>query len=148
MSAPAKIALERSNGKVPFGMLARQVLELDRAVEWIALEEPGREPRWAWRDPETGRIQAGTTTRNARVADPLLLLVAGGCDELDSSLTRTNPHRLLFVIVAYTEIVQIVARLGADAYISVAVSPSIDAHALGRKLISLLDSGTNHSVLA
>ena len=147
MSAPAKIALERSDGKLPFGILARQVLALDRAVEWIALEEPGREPRWAWRDPETGTIRAGITTKPAQVVDPLLLLVAGGCDEVDSTHTSTNPHRLLFVIVAYADIVQIVARLGTDAYVSVAVSPSIDAHALGRQLISLLQSWTNHSAV-
>ena len=147
MSAPAKIALERTNGKMPFGILARQVLALDRAVEWVTLEEPGREPRWAWRDQETGTIRGGTTTKSAQVVDPLLLLVAGGCDEPDAAPTTTNPHRLLFVVVAYADSVQIVARLGADAYVSVAVSPSVDAHALGRRLISVLESRNNHSVL-
>lgn len=147
MSAPAKIALKRTNGKMPFGILARQVLALDRAVEWVAMEEPGCEPRWAWRDPDAGTIRAGTTTKHAQVVDPLLLLVAGGCDEPDTTQTMTNPHRLLFVIVAYADIVQIVARLGADAYVSVAVSPNIDPHALGRKLIRLLESCRNHSVL-
>ena len=145
MSAPAKIAFERTNGKMPFGMLARQVLALDAAVEWVALEEPGREPRWAWRDRENGSIRAGTTTKSAQVVDPLLLLVAGGCDEPDDALPIINPHRLLFVIVAYADIAQIVARLGADAYISVAVSPSVDAHVLARKLISLLEGRANHS---
>ena len=145
MSAPTKIALESTDGKVPFGVLARQVLALDAAIEWVTFEEPGREPRWAWRDAETGTIRAGTTTKSAHVVDPLLLLVAGGCDELDAAPTITNPHRLLFVVVAYADIVQIVARFGADAYVSVAASPSIDAHALGTRLISLLESCTRCS---
>jgi hypothetical protein len=32
----------------------------------------------------------------------------------------TNPHRLLFVVLAYADLVQIVARFGAEAHVSVA----------------------------
>ena len=38
----------------------------------MVLEEAGCEPRWAWRDPETGKLCLATTTNNAQLIDPLL----------------------------------------------------------------------------
>jgi len=134
MSQFANAQVKGLNEKIPFEALAQQVLSLDAGVEWVALEEAGREPRWAWRDPETGCLYAGTTTNDAQVVDPLLLMLAEGRDEVD-----VNPCPLLFVVLAYSDIVQIIVRLGTFAHVSVAVSPGIDAYVLGARLSNLLD---------
>jgi hypothetical protein len=124
-----------------FGLLAQKIFSLDAAIEWVALEEAGREPRWAWRDPETGRLCAGMTTDNAELVDPLLLMLAEGRDDLYGDETSANPHHLLFVVLAYADLVRIVAWFGPEAHISVAFAPGTDAYALGTRLIKLLDRG-------
>jgi len=58
-----------------FGWLAQQVLSLDPGIEWVALEEAGRGPRWAWNEPIRGRLFAGTTTVDGQLIDPLLPLL-------------------------------------------------------------------------
>jgi hypothetical protein len=135
------------NGKITFGALAQQVLSLDAAIEWVALEEAGREPHWAWRDPRTGSMRAGTTANSAQLVDPLLLMIAESSDDLYGGETAANPHRLLFVVLAYGDFAQIVARLGRDAHLSVAVSPGINAYVLGRKLTTLLNRCTQGPVM-
>ena len=135
------------NGKMTFGELAEEILSLDAAIEWVALEEPGRESRWAWRDPQSGTMHAGTTANTALVIDPLLLITAESSDDLYGGETAANPHRLLFVVLAYAAFVQIVARLGRDAHLSVAVSPGTDAYVLGRKLTALLRRCTQGPVV-
>lgn len=62
MSSGANGTLRAADGKGSFGLLAQEILSLGAAIQWVALEEAGREPRWAWRDPETVRLCAGTTT--------------------------------------------------------------------------------------
>lgn len=147
MSVRAEGAGDVANGRTPFGMLARQILSLDAAIEWVALEEVGCEPRWAWRDPETGELCAASTTNASQVVDPLLLMLAEGCDEVDAGVTLANPRHLLFVVLAYGDMVQIVARFGAGAHVSVAVSVGTDPYVLGTKLTNLLDRSTERSVL-
>ena len=127
--------------KTRFGTLVEQVLSLDPSIEWVAVEA-GRELRWAWRDHGTGRMRTGTTRNDSQLADPLLLMVAQGGDALSGESTTASPHRLQFVVLAYVDIVQIVARLGAYAHVSVAVPPGGDANALGTKLTRLLDRFT------
>src|SRR5208337_3741327 len=100
-------ALGAGNGRGNFGLLAQEVFSLDTAIQWVALEEAGREPRWVWRDRETGRLHGGTTKINAELVDPLLLMLAEGHDDLYSPEAITNPHRLLFVVLAYEDLVQI-----------------------------------------
>ena len=56
-------------------MLVQRVFSLHSAIQWVALEEAGREPRWAWRDPETGELRVGTITDNALFVDPLMLML-------------------------------------------------------------------------
>ncbi len=123
--------------KTTFGMLAQQVLSLDSGIEWVALEEAGREPRWAWRDRNSGALCAGSAGGNAQIADPLLLMLAEGCGPRGEE-TIDDPHQLLFVVIAYADIAQIVARWGADAHVTVAVSPGSDPYALGAKITRLL----------
>lgn len=147
MSSCAKVFKEGGNGKTPFRMLAEQVLSLDATIEWVALEQAGREARWAWRDLVTGRTRAGTTTSSAQLVHPLLFMLAEGSDELDCSRRVANPRRLLFLVLGYPDIVQIVAPLGADSQVSVGISPGTDPYALGRKVISLLDRYTRRPVL-
>jgi hypothetical protein len=119
-----------------FEALARSVLSLDTAIEWIALEQAGREMRWGWRDTSSGEVRTGGVSADLPAVDPLLLLVAEGGEAPARTIGR--PPGLLFVLVAYADITQIVARWGADAYVSVAVGIAVDAHELGRKLMSLL----------
>lgn len=128
-----------NNRKRTFGLFAQVVFSLNAAIQWIALEEAGREPRWAWRDPETGSRRAGTTTRDAELVDPLMLMLAEGRDDLYGHDAITNPHRLLFVVLAYADLVQIVARFGAHAHVSGATDPSINANALGARLAHFLE---------
>ena len=124
---------------IRFSRLARHVLSLDSAIEWVALEEAGREPRWAWRDSETGDLCAGSATGNAQVADPLLFMLAEGGDNLHGEEITGNPHSLRFVVLVYADVVQIVARLRPNAYVTVAAAPGVDPYVLGDKLTSLLD---------
>jgi len=147
MSSCASAAGGSINGKITFGALAQQVLSLDAAIDWVALEEAGREPSWAWRDPHTGSMRAGTTANSAQLVDPLLLMIAESSDDIYGDETAANPHRLLFVVLAYPDFVQIVARLGRDAHLSVAVSPGINAYVLGRKLTTLLNRCTQGPVV-
>ena len=123
-------------GRVPFGALAQEVFLLDAGIEWIALEEACCEPRWAWR---VDNVCVDTTMNEVRLIDPLLFILAEGGYDLRRKERIANPHRLLFVVFAYADKVQIVAPLGAYAHVSVTVSNGIDACVLGEKLSNLLD---------
>src|SRR2546430_81403 len=93
--------------KAAFAMFAQEVFELDTAIQWFALEKAGREPCCARRDTETGRVFAAATT--TELVDPFVLMLAEGRDGLEEG---RNHHRLLFVVLAYADLVQIVARFG------------------------------------
>jgi hypothetical protein len=138
MSSGASDNITAASGKRTFGLLAQEVFSLDAAIEWVALEEAGREPRWAWRDSENGILYSGTTTNDAELVDPLLLMLAEGHDNLHGQGADTYLHRLLFVVLAYADLVQIVARFGLDAHVSVAVERRADAYTLGTRLADLL----------
>src|ERR1700693_274345 len=112
-----KAMIEGAYGKQSFIALARQVFGLSPDIEWVVLEEAGCEPRWAWRDPETGRLLLATTVNNAQLNDPLLFMLAERSDNVSEEETTPNPHRLVFVVLVYADIVQIVARMGGDAYV-------------------------------
>ncbi len=112
-----------------FGRIARDVFSLDPGIRWAALEQAGREPRWAWRDPETSRLYVGTTS--AEFVDPLKLMLAEGRDDLCGHVASTNPHHLLFVALAYTDSIQIVARFGPDANMRIATDRSVDVLYVG-----------------
>lgn len=126
--------------------LAQDVFALDSAIQWVALEEAGREPRWAWREAETGRLYSGTTARNAELVDPLLLMLADGRDSLCSNAAITKPHRLLFVVLAYADMVQIVARFGPEAHVSVAAERRAEAYTLGTRITALLQRYAGESL--
>ena len=128
--------------KMTFSMLAQQVLSLDTGIEWVALEEAGCGPHWAWREPNTGKLCSGTTTFNYEVVDPLLLLLADHPSHLNAEGAIDNPHRVRFIVLAYTNTMQIVARLNPGAHVVVALVPGIDPYLLGRKLVNLLDWAT------
>ena len=127
--------------KMSFMTLVRGVFSLDPAIEWVALEEAGREPRWAWRDAGTGRLCTGKATNNAELVDPLLLMLAEGRNDLYDDETSANSHHLLFVILTYADLLQIVARFGLHAHISVAIPPGTDAYVLGTRLVEFLGHG-------
>jgi len=137
----------RAPQKVTFGVLAQQVLSLDASIEWVVLEEVGRQRRWAWRNPKSGSLCAGTTTTGCQVVDPLLLMLADHADELSGEETFDNPHRVLFIVLAYADMMQVVARLRPNAHVVVALAPGIDPYALGKRLVSLLDQSTHQAVL-
>jgi hypothetical protein len=139
MSAGANNTFRVGLGKGAFGLLMREIFALDSAVHWIALEQAGREPRWAWRDSNTGQLYAGASANNAELLDPLLLMLAEGHVELDSRRATANPHHLRFVVLAYEDSSQIVARFGSDAHISVAVDVHADAYVFGARLTGLLN---------
>jgi hypothetical protein len=64
--------------------------------------------------------------------------VAEGRSDLYGDDGSTNSHRLRFVVLAYADLVQIVAPFGRNAYVSVAIGPEADAYALGTRLAALL----------
>jgi hypothetical protein len=119
---------------IAFGTLVQHVLSLDSSIEWVALEEPGREPRWAWRDAKSCALCAGAAG-DVHIADPLLFWLAEGGGDL-----ADEQHPVRFIVLAYDDVVQIVARLQPGAHVTVAASPGVDPYALGRKLTSLLDN--------
>lgn len=121
IDVPANAPVKGVTGEVPFGTFVRQVLLLDACVEGVALEEAGREPRWVWR--------GGSSPDAVHLADPFLFTIAEGFDGL----------RLQFVVLAYSEIIHIMARVGSQAYVTVAISPGHNAYALGTRLMELID---------
>jgi len=125
-----------------FGVLARQVLSLDAAIEWLALEQAGCKPRFAWREPGGEKLWAGATANHAQVVDPLVLMFAEGSYDRLYERTPTDPHRLLFMVLARANIVHVVARLGPDAHVTVGIPPGIDPYLLGKKLAGLLEHCT------
>jgi len=132
-----------TNGKTAFGILTKEVFSLGAAIRWLALEEAGQKPRWAYRDPANGELRACTTTHDAEPVDPLLFLAAEGPAGLYGDEGGTNSHRLRFVVLAHADLVQIVARLGRAAYVTVAIGPETDAYALGTRLANLLERQPN-----
>jgi hypothetical protein len=128
---------EIANAEPLFALLVEQVFSLDPGIRWIALEEAAREPIWAWRNPETGFIHGGTTSQPSELVDPLLFMIAEGHEDLSSQKADLN-NRLLFVVLAYEELVQVVARCGQGAHITVAADRRTDAYLLGTKLSDLL----------
>jgi hypothetical protein len=124
--------------KGAFGPLAQEVPSLDAAIKWVALEEAGREPRWAWREPENGRLCIGRATNNDELVDPLWLMLADGREDLYGASATSNGRHLLFVVLAYEEMLQIVARFGPDARVSAAVDRNANACWLGTRLTELL----------
>ena len=146
MSAPAIADGKAANGRIPFGLLAQHVFSLAATIEWFALEEAGCKPRWAWRDQETGRL-CGSTASDVHLIDPLLFMVADDYDSTPEADDSLNPHRLRFVILAYSDLVQIVARFGPAAHASVAIPRGVDAYVLGTKLVNLLEGWTRPPVM-
>jgi len=55
MSSRLSCNITGANGTMTFGLLARKIFSLDAGIEWIALEEAGGEPRWAWRDADENK---------------------------------------------------------------------------------------------
>jgi hypothetical protein len=142
-----EMMIEGAHGNECFRTLAQQVFSLHPCVDWVVLEEAGCEPRWAWRDTHSGKLCVATSTNNAQLIDPLLFMLAERCDDASKEDTVANPHRLLFVVLAYADVVQIVARMGADAHISVGVLSAMDAYSLGTKLASLLATYVHRPVM-
>ena len=132
---------------ISFGRLARHVLSLDSAIQWVALEQGGHPPRKAWRDSETGDLCVGSAAAEVRVADPSLFMFAEGADGMRTPGITGNPHRVIFIIVAFADIAQIIARLWPGAYVTVAVSSTVNPYALGKQLMRLLDGCSRQPVL-
>jgi len=133
--------------KMTFGMLAQQVLALDAAIEWVALEEAGREPRWAWRNSHNGNLYTGTTAHGGRIVDPFLLMLADQATGLRAEDAIDDPRRVLFVVLAYCDCMQVVAYLRPDAHLVVALSAGTDPYVLGKKIASLLYRSTERTIL-
>ena len=57
-------------------------------------------------------------------------------------------HHLLFIVLHFVGLVQIVARFGRYAHVGVAIGPGTDACLLGTKLIKLLNQFTHKDVPA
>ena len=122
-----------------FALLAQEVFALDTAIQWFALQKAGRESCCALRDAETGAVFAAATTPDTELADPLVLMLAEGRNGLNGQEDSRNPHRLLFVVLAYADVVEIVARFGPYDHVGVAVNRYTDVYTLGRKLTELLN---------
>ena len=136
--SPCRKSTSGRPGRVNFALLAGEVLSLNPAIRWVALEEAGRDPRWAWHDEATGELYTGAAYEDVQLVDPLLFLVAEGPASLGGGRENSGPHRLLFITLAYDDVVQVVARSGWDAYLSVALPPGAEGNAIGNALIALL----------
>jgi hypothetical protein len=128
-----------------FALLAQEVFALDMAIQWFTLENIGRGSYCARRDAETGTLFAAATTPDTELVDPLVLMLAEDRNGLHGQEKSRDPHRLLFVVLAYTEVVEIVARFGRYGHAGVAVNRHADVYTLGRKLIELLDRRTEET---
>ncbi|MEO8593235.1 MAG: hypothetical protein ABI759_07935 [Candidatus Solibacter sp.] len=118
-----------------FRMLVRHVFSLDPKIRWLAVEEAARAPKWAWREDD--RIYRATTGQPAELVDPLLFLIAdAGCE--GSSTSSSEPGRLRFAVLAYRDLVQVVARYEPGSHITVAADPDVDAYRLGTRLSEFL----------
>jgi hypothetical protein len=133
--------------KAAFALLAQEVFALDTAIQWFALENVGRGSCCARRDAETGTVFAAATTPDTELVDPLVLMLAEGRDGLYGQEESRNPHNLLFVVLAYGDVVQIVARFGRHGHAGVAVNRHADVYTLGRKLTELFDRRTEEAFL-
>src|SRR5260370_42163229 len=114
------------NEEAAFASLAREVFALDTAIQWFALQKAGREPCCARRDAETGP--------DAEPVDPFVLMLAEGHDGSYGEEDRRNPRGLLFVVVAYTDFVEIVARFGRYDYAGVAGKPQGNVSPFGKRV--------------
>jgi hypothetical protein len=65
-------------------------------------------------------------------------MLAEGRTDLYGDSVNPNVRHLLFVVLAYEDIVQIVARVGRDAHLSVAVDARVDAYELGTRVARFL----------
>jgi hypothetical protein len=128
-----------------FALLAQEVFALDTAIQWFTLENIGRGSYCARRDAETGAVFTAATTPDAELVDPLVLMLAEDRNGLHGQEKTRNRHRLLFVVLTYTEVVEIVARFGRYGHAGVAVNRHADVYTLGRKLIELLDRRTEET---
>jgi hypothetical protein len=133
------------NETAAFALLAQEVFALDTAIQWFALEKAGREPCSARRDAETGKVFQAATTPDTELVDPLVLILAEGRDALYRQEESRNSHRLLFVVLAYEDFVEIVARFGRYDHAGVAVNRHADVYTLGGKLTELLDRRTKEA---
>jgi len=131
--------------KAAFALLAQEVFALDTAIQWFALENAGRGSCCARRDAETGKVFAAATTPDTELVDPLVLMLAEGRDGLYGQGESRKPHRLRFVVLAYADLVEIVARFGRFGHAGVAVNRPADVYTLGRKLDELLDRRTEET---
>ena len=131
--------------KAAFALLTQEVFALDTAIQWFVLERAGREPCCARRDEATGRVFAAPITPNTELVDPLVLMLAEGRDGLYGQEKNRNPHRLRFVVLAYADVVEIVARFGRYGHAGVAVNRHADVYTLGRKLTEVLDRRTKET---
>jgi len=131
--------------KAAFASLAQEVFALDTAIQWFALEKIGRGSCCARRDAETGAVFTAATTPDTELVDPLVLMLAEGRDGLHGEEGGRSPHRLRFVVLAYADVVEIVARFGRYDHAGVAVNRHADVYMLGRKLVELLDRKTEET---
>jgi hypothetical protein len=129
-------------GKAAFDLLVQEVFALDTAIQWFALENVGRGSYSARRDAETGTVLAAATTPDTELVDPLVLMLAEDRDGLHGQEKSKNHHRLRFVVLAYADVIEIVARFGRYGHAGVAVDRHADVYTLGRKLTELLDRST------
>jgi hypothetical protein len=74
-----------------------------------------------------------------------VLMLAEGRDGLHGEEESRSPHRLRFVVLAYADVVEIVARFGRYDHAGVAVNRHADVYMLGRKLVELLDRKTEET---
>jgi len=138
-----KIFMRNTNGSTGFGVLAREVFSWDPAIRWIALDDPGRQPQWEWRDPDSELAAASTTKEQPLAVDPLMLMLAESRHDIYSGGNSADPRHLRFVVLAYRDRAQIVTRFGRYGHINIGVSLAGDAFQAGTRLAELLESSLN-----
>jgi len=127
-----------TNREKRFGVLAREVFSWDAAIRWIALDDHGRQ-RLKWRDPDTEVAAAATTPRHPLAVDPLLLMLAESRHDIYNSGDRADPQHLRFVVLAYGDRAQIVAKFGQYGQLNIGIGLGGNPYEVGTRLAGLLE---------
>ena len=128
-----------TNGEMRFGVLAREVFSWDVAIRWIALDDRGRQ-QLKWRDPDTEVAAAATTPRHIFTVDPLLLMLAESRHDIYNRADTADPQHLRFVVLAYGDRAQIVAKFGRYGQLNIGIGLAGNAYQVGTRLAGLLES--------
>jgi len=97
------LVMRNTNGSTRFRALAREVFSWGAAIRWIALDDPGPQPQWEWRDPDTRLAATATAREQPSTVDPLLSMLAESRHDIYSGGSSTEPYDLRSAVLTYRD---------------------------------------------